>query len=320
MFTRRWLFVACYSASGAAALVYQVVWVRLFTLAFGHTVASSSIVLGAFMCGLALGAWAAGRMKLSPSRLSPFTPCSNYLIAAAAIALPAALSLFQPLLRGHTPTARPRSVLARSRCHLLHVAWVSCRCDGRHISLLLSHGLSANRKRRTLRRRRERCRGGHPICGKHGRRCDRRARRRLLAHPVLWPSRASFHRAADLDTRNFEAMRGGVIAATGTGRITEETRWLRSERQKNRRTPLFRQRYLTCSRSPATWKVRSPRRSTANKAAPDSPQPLEQLASVFADLGEPRLAAVAETLVEPISDARREPLLSGHRPLPAATA
>jgi spermidine synthase len=64
----RRLVVACYGASGAAALIYQVAWVRMFTLAFGHTTASSSIVLGAFMCGLALGSWIAGRMRLSPSR------------------------------------------------------------------------------------------------------------------------------------------------------------------------------------------------------------------------------------------------------------
>ena len=98
MMTRRWLFVACYGASGAAALIYQVVWVRLFTLAFGHTVAASSIVLGAFMCGLALGAWAAGHSKRSPSRSLALYAVLELLIAVAAIALPAVLSLFQPWL------------------------------------------------------------------------------------------------------------------------------------------------------------------------------------------------------------------------------
>ena len=58
---RNRVFVACYAASGAAALVYQVVWVRMFTLVLGHTVAASSTVLAAFMGGLALGAWATGR-------------------------------------------------------------------------------------------------------------------------------------------------------------------------------------------------------------------------------------------------------------------
>src|SRR5688572_15960850 len=61
----RWLLLAAFSASGAAALVYQVVWVRMFTLALGHTVAASSTVLAAFMGGLAVGAWIAGRVRTS---------------------------------------------------------------------------------------------------------------------------------------------------------------------------------------------------------------------------------------------------------------
>jgi spermidine synthase len=98
MATSRRLFIACYGASGAAALVYQVVWVRLLTLAFGHTVASSSIVLAAFMCGLALGAWIAGRVKLAPQRALVVYAALELLIAMAAIVLPAVLSQFEPML------------------------------------------------------------------------------------------------------------------------------------------------------------------------------------------------------------------------------
>ena len=57
----RRLLIVCFGASGAAALIYQVAWVRLLTLSLGHTVAAASTVLAAFMGGLALGAWAAGR-------------------------------------------------------------------------------------------------------------------------------------------------------------------------------------------------------------------------------------------------------------------
>ncbi len=95
----RRLVVACYGASGAAALIYQVAWVRLFTLAFGHTTASSSIVLGASMCGLALGSWIAGRMRLSPSRALATYAVLELIIAGIAIALPTALDLFEPLLK-----------------------------------------------------------------------------------------------------------------------------------------------------------------------------------------------------------------------------
>jgi spermidine synthase len=98
LMTYRWLFVACYCASGAAALMYQVVWVRLLTLALGHTVASSSIVLGAFMCGLALGAWVAGRFKLPPSQSLALYAALELFIAIAALTFPTVLSLFDPLL------------------------------------------------------------------------------------------------------------------------------------------------------------------------------------------------------------------------------
>ncbi|MDX1499567.1 MAG: fused MFS/spermidine synthase [Woeseiaceae bacterium] len=46
--------------SGAAGLVYQVLWLRLTGLVFGNTTFSIAIVLGAFMAGLALGTWRIG--------------------------------------------------------------------------------------------------------------------------------------------------------------------------------------------------------------------------------------------------------------------
>lgn len=92
------VFLACYGLSGAAALIYQVVWVRLFALTLGHTVASSSIVLAAFMCGLALGAWGAGRLPLTPAASLARYAALEILIGVFAIALPAALRLFEPAL------------------------------------------------------------------------------------------------------------------------------------------------------------------------------------------------------------------------------
>ena len=47
--------------SGIASLIYQVVWVRMLTLVFGHTIYSVSIVLSAFMAGLGLGSYMWGR-------------------------------------------------------------------------------------------------------------------------------------------------------------------------------------------------------------------------------------------------------------------
>lgn len=51
-----------FTASGATALIYQVIWSRWLGLVFGNTTTSISIVLGCFMMGLALGSWGAGRL------------------------------------------------------------------------------------------------------------------------------------------------------------------------------------------------------------------------------------------------------------------
>jgi spermidine synthase len=93
-----WLFVACYGASGTAALIYEVAWTRLFTLELGHTVAASSTVLAAFMGGLALGAWLAGRYPpLGERRLQTYAAL-EIVVALLAIALPAILLNFRPVL------------------------------------------------------------------------------------------------------------------------------------------------------------------------------------------------------------------------------
>ena len=47
--------------SGATGLVYEVIWVRLTGIVFGNTSHAISIVLGAFMAGLALGSWKLGK-------------------------------------------------------------------------------------------------------------------------------------------------------------------------------------------------------------------------------------------------------------------
>src|SRR5688572_18146492 len=55
------LFLILFCISGVCALIYEVVWTRLFTVVIGNTVFSVSAVLTVFMAGLALGSWAAGR-------------------------------------------------------------------------------------------------------------------------------------------------------------------------------------------------------------------------------------------------------------------
>jgi spermidine synthase len=52
----------CFFLSGATGLVYQVVWLRMLGLVFGHTVYAITTVLAAFMAGLALGSFVFARL------------------------------------------------------------------------------------------------------------------------------------------------------------------------------------------------------------------------------------------------------------------
>jgi spermidine synthase len=47
--------------SGMTALVYEILWIRKLSIIFGHTVFAMSSILSAFMGGLALGSYLAGR-------------------------------------------------------------------------------------------------------------------------------------------------------------------------------------------------------------------------------------------------------------------
>ena len=55
------LIVALFFLSGLSSLVLETVWVRMMVLTFGSTTFAVSTVLTAFMGGLALGSWIAGR-------------------------------------------------------------------------------------------------------------------------------------------------------------------------------------------------------------------------------------------------------------------
>ena len=62
---RRWLrptLAALFLISGASALIYQILWLRLLGLVFGVTVYAASTVSASFMAGLALGSFVGGRL------------------------------------------------------------------------------------------------------------------------------------------------------------------------------------------------------------------------------------------------------------------
>ncbi len=53
----------CFLLSGATALIYEVIWVRLLALTFGNTTYAVGVVLTAFMSGLSLGSLLLGRFS-----------------------------------------------------------------------------------------------------------------------------------------------------------------------------------------------------------------------------------------------------------------
>src|SRR6185436_20708904 len=53
---------AIFFLSGASALTYQLLWLRMLGLIFGVTVYAASTVWASFMAGLAIGSVVAGRL------------------------------------------------------------------------------------------------------------------------------------------------------------------------------------------------------------------------------------------------------------------
>ena len=87
------LVFTLFFVSGAAGLVYEVAWTRMFTLIFGNTVHAASTVLAAYMAGLALGSILLG------SRGDSFTrPVAVYGVLEIAVGV---YALLVPLLIGH---------------------------------------------------------------------------------------------------------------------------------------------------------------------------------------------------------------------------
>ncbi|MFQ5664068.1 MAG: fused MFS/spermidine synthase [Terriglobia bacterium] len=97
----RHLLLALFLLSGAAALMYEILWTRLLTLVFGSTTFAVSAALTSFMTGLALGAYFLGRLADRLPRPLRLYAALEAGIAAAALLLPQALdaiSLLYPAL------------------------------------------------------------------------------------------------------------------------------------------------------------------------------------------------------------------------------
>src|SRR5229473_7677770 len=96
----RWLFLAAYGCSGAAALIYEVNGTRILTLHMGHSTAATSTVAAAFMGGLAAGSVLGGRIA---ARLTIRQALHAYIVLECfvgllAVVVPHEFAVLTPLL------------------------------------------------------------------------------------------------------------------------------------------------------------------------------------------------------------------------------
>lgn len=95
-----WLFLAAYTSSGLAGLVYQATWTRLLTLYMGHSTAAASTVVAAFMGGLAggsaLGGWIAPRLTARQTLYAYVV--LEAVVVLIALVLPLQIAALLPLL------------------------------------------------------------------------------------------------------------------------------------------------------------------------------------------------------------------------------
>jgi spermidine synthase len=90
----------CFALSGLAGIVYQIAWTRQFALVFGTTEVAITVVLAAYMAGLALGAWLVQRILPFIDRPILAYATLELIIAASAVALvPALIAASEWLLR-----------------------------------------------------------------------------------------------------------------------------------------------------------------------------------------------------------------------------
>ncbi len=88
--------IACFLVSGAAGLLYEVVWSKVLSQVLGNSLHAISTVVACFLAGLALGAWIAARVPPAPGRAA-----RRYAALEVGIAVLGALSV--PALRALDP-------------------------------------------------------------------------------------------------------------------------------------------------------------------------------------------------------------------------
>jgi len=94
------LLLACFFASGFAALLYQTAWTRELSFVFGTSELAVAAVLAAYMGGLALGAAAAARFATRLRRPVLAYGVLELAIALSALSVPAGIRLINAMYVG----------------------------------------------------------------------------------------------------------------------------------------------------------------------------------------------------------------------------
>ncbi len=100
----RGVVLALFVASGAAGLIYQVVWSRELVLVFGNTTQAVATIVTAFMAGLGFGSLAGGRLADTSRRPLRLYGLVELAVAAMAALLPFAFSGLAEIYRGVWPS------------------------------------------------------------------------------------------------------------------------------------------------------------------------------------------------------------------------
>ena len=107
----RWPILAIFVLSGAAGLVYEIVWSRQLVLVFGNTTQAVSAILAGFFGGMAIGSAIGGRLAdrvRSPLRLYGMI---ELVLVVVVIATPLTFRIIRDALRRDLPS---RSRMRRS--------------------------------------------------------------------------------------------------------------------------------------------------------------------------------------------------------------
>src|SRR5512132_2632367 len=100
----RGVVLALFVASGAAGLIYQVVWSRELVLVFGNTTQAVATIVTAFMAGLGFGSLVGGRLADTSARPLRLYGLVELAVAAMAALLPLAFHGLAEVYRGVWPS------------------------------------------------------------------------------------------------------------------------------------------------------------------------------------------------------------------------